>query len=229
MATHFNKDSLLQLIREGQPMSSGQQLQLTFSLSLPAILANVSAMVMQFIDAAMVGQLGADDSASVGLMGTTAWLFEGVLTSFAAGYAVQVAHLLGAKRAGDARQVVRQAITVCVLFSLLMAGIGLAICKPLPVWLGAEAHIRENASLYFGTFMLFVPFFMVDIVAGSMLRSSGNMRVPSLLNILMCVLDVVFNFFLIFPTRQVTLLGNALTIPGAGLGVIGAADSSSRC
>ena len=223
MGTHLNKDSLLQLIREGQPLSAGQQLQLTFSLSVPAILANVSAMVMQFIDAAMVGQLGADDSASVGLMGTTAWLFEGVLTSFAAGYAVQVAHLLGAKRNVEARQVVRQAITVCVLFSLLMAGLGLALCRPLPVWLGAEPLIREHASLYFGTFMLFVPFFMVDIVAGSMLRSSGNMRVPSILNILMCVLDVVFNFFLIFPTREVMIHGNAVTIPGAGLGVLGAA------
>jgi Na+-driven multidrug efflux pump len=38
-------------------------------------------------------------------------------------------------------------------------------------------------------------------LAGGMLRCSGNMRVPSLLGVIMCVLDVVFNFFLIFPTR----------------------------
>ena len=93
-------------------MSFRQQLLLTFQLSLPAILANASAMVMQLIDAAMVGRLGANDSASVGLMGSTSWLFEGVLSAFAAGYAVQVAHLLGAKRNKDARQVVRQAIVV---------------------------------------------------------------------------------------------------------------------
>ncbi len=223
MATQSGNNSLLQLIREGKPLSLKQQLQLTFSLSLPAILANASAMVMQFIDAAMVGQLGADDSASVGLMGTTNWLFEGVLSAFAAGYAVQVAHLLGAKRTADARQVVRQAIIVCLAFSLLLAGVGLALCKPLPVWLGAESHIRANATLYFGTFMLFVPFFMLDIVASSMLRSSGNMRVPSLLNILMCVLDVVFNFFLIFPSREIMLMGHRMTMPGAGLGVVGAA------
>ena len=214
---------LLRLIRDGRPLSLRQQLQLTLSLSVPAILANVSAMVMQFIDASMVGRLGADDSASVGLMGTTNWLFEGVLSAFAAGYAVQVAQLLGAKRNTEARQMVRQAITVCLLFSLLLAGLGLALCKPLPVWLGAEAHIRGNASIYFGTFMMFVPFFMLDIVASSMLRSSGNMRVPSTLNILMCVLDVIFNFFLIFPTREVTLLGHTITMPGAGLGVMGAA------
>lgn len=223
MAQKRTKDSLLKLIREGQPLSTRQQLHLTFALSLPAILANASAVVMQFIDAAMVGQLGADDSASVGLMGTTSWLFEGVLSAFAAGYAVQVAHLLGAKRSSDARQVVRQAIVVCLIFSLLLAGIGLIICKPLPVWLGAEAHIQANATRYFGTFMLFVPFFMLDIVASSMLRSSGNMRVPSVLNILMCVLDVVFNYLLIFPTRQISLLGQEITMPGAGLGVVGAA------
>ena len=223
MAQKRAKDSLLKLIREGQPLSTRQQLHLTFALSLPAILANASAVVMQFIDAAMVGQLGADDSASVGLMGTTSWLFEGVLSAFAAGYAVQVAHLLGAKRSSDARQVVRQAIMVCLIFSLLLAGIGLIICKPLPVWLGAEAHIQANATRYFGTFMLFVPFFMLDIVASSMLRSSGNMRVPSVLNILMCVLDVVFNYLLIFPTRQISLLGQEITMPGAGLGVVGAA------
>lgn len=223
MASQTDKDTLMKLIREGKPLSHRQQLQLTFSLSLPAILANASAMVMQFIDAAMVGQLGADDSASVGLMGTTNWLFEGVLSAFAAGYAVQVAHLLGAKRNADARQVVRQAIVVCLGFSCLLAGLGLVLSRPLPMWLGAEPHIRANATIYFATFMLFVPFFMVDIVASSMLRSSGNMRIPSILNILMCVLDVIFNFFLIFPSRDIALMGHTVTMPGAGLGVMGAA------
>ena len=223
MASQAGKDTLLRLIREGKPMSSGQQLSLTFQLSLPAILANASAIIMQFIDAAMVGQLGADDSASVGLMGATNWLFEGLLSAFAAGYAVQVAHLLGAKRNADARQVVRQAIVVCLIFSALLAGFGLVICKPLPVWLGAEPHIRANATRYFGTFMLFVPFFMIDVVASSMLRSSGNMRIPSILNVLMCVLDIIFNFLFIFPTREISLFGHVVTMPGAGLGVVGGA------
>ena len=223
MARQKSKDSLLKLIRDGKPLSLRQQLLLTFQLSMPALLANASAMIMHFIDASMVGRLGADDSASIGLMGTTSWLFEGILSSFAAGYAVQVAHLLGGNRAVEARQVVRQAIVVCTLFSIALATLGGLLCRPLPVWLGAEPHIRAHATLYFGTFMLFVPFFMLDMVASSMLRCSGNMRIPSMLNILMCVLDVVFNYFLIFPTRTVTWMGRAFTMPGAGLGVLGAA------
>ena len=56
-----------------------------------------------------------------------------------------------------------------------------------------------------------------------MLQCSGDMRTPSLLNILLCALDVVFNFFLIFPSRTAALPGMTFTIPGAGLGVAGAA------
>lgn len=60
-------------------------------------------------------------------------------------------------------------------------------------------------------------------LAGGMLRCSGNMRIPSLLGVIMCVLDVVFNFFLIFPTRGCSVAGIQFTLPGAGLGVSGAA------
>lgn len=227
MSQKAGKDGLLNLIREGQPLSFRQQLTLTFQLSMPAILASASAMLMQFIDASMVGRLGADDSASVGLLATTWWLFEGVISSFVAGYGVQVAHLLGANRPVDARQVVRQALTVCSLFGLFIAAIGLVLSFQLPAWLGAEPHIRPHATLYFGTFMLFIPFLMIDFVGSSMLRCSGNMRIPSMLNVLMCVLDVIFNFFLIFPTREIVVMGHTLTMPGAGMGVLGAALGSA--
>ena len=53
----------------------------------------------------------------------------------------------------------------------------------------------------------------------SMLRASGDALTPGLISVLVCVLDAIFNFFLINPTR--TLWG--ITVWGAGLGVPGAA------
>jgi putative MATE family efflux protein len=53
------------------------------------------------------------------------------------------------------------------------------------------------------------------------------MHIPSILNVLMCVLDVFFNFLLIFPSREVQLGGFSLLIPGADLGVVGAAIGTS--
>ena len=122
-----------------------------------------------------------------------------------------------------ARNVLRQAVTSTTLFSFALAAIGVAISGVLPEWLGGDVSIHHDASLYFLIFSLFLPALQLNFLAGGMLRCSGNMRIPSLLGVLMCVLDVIFNFFLIFPTRHAVVAGIDIFIPGAGLGVEGAA------
>ena len=67
-------DALLALIRDGKPMTLAQRIRLTVLLSVPAVIAQLSSIVMQYIDAAMVGHLGAEASASIGLISTTTWL-----------------------------------------------------------------------------------------------------------------------------------------------------------
>ena len=218
-----NENGLLLLIRNGREMTLRQQLWLTVQLSIPSIVAQVSAIAMQYIDAAMVGRLGADAAASIGLVSTTTWLFWGTCSAAATGFSVQVAHHVGASRLAEARDVLRQAILSVFLFSLALAGIGALISGQLSVWLGGTEEINGGASAYFLIFALSLPLLQLNFLAGSMLRCSGNMRVPGLLNVLMCLLDVVFNFFLIFPTRQVEWFGHTLHMPGAGLGVTGAA------
>ena len=216
-------NSLLAMIREGRPMTRRQQLWLTVQLSVPAIVAQLSSILMQYIDASMVGSLGANASASIGLVSTTTWLFWGVCSAAATGFSVQVAHLIGAGDMKGARAVLRQSIISVFAFSLLLGLVGAAISGPLPGWLGGDPVIRCDSSLYFLIFSLFLPMLQLNFLAGGMLRCSGNMRVPSTLNVLMCILDVIFNFFLIFPTREMEVLGHIVQMPGAGLGVEGAA------
>lgn len=216
-------DRLLSLIREGQPMSWRQQFQLAAYLSVPAILAQFSSIAMEYIDASMVGSLGANASASIGLVSTTTWLFGGVCAAAATGFSVQVAHLIGAGDFVRARKVLRQSVTALTVFGVLMAALGVAVSGALPGWLGGDEVIRRDSTLYFRIFSSFLPALQLNFLAGGMLRCSGNMRVPSLLNVLMCLLDVIFNFFLIFPTREMILFGSPVVVPGAGLGVEGAA------
>ena len=217
------EDLLLGLIRNGRRMTRGQQLRLTVQLSIPAIIAQLSAIIMQYIDASMVGRIGAEASASIGLVSTTTWLFWGLCTAAATGFSVQVAHKIGAGDTAGARAVLRQSLTATLAFSLLLALLGMAISSSLPGWLGGDVSIRRPASLYFFIFSLFLPALQVNFLAGGMLRCSGNMVVPSVLGVVMCALDVLFNFFLIFPSRAWDIAGVSCTIPGAGLGVAGAA------
>lgn len=224
MTTRAEKTNrLLALIRDGKPMTLGQQLRLTVQLSIPAVIAQLSSIIMQYIDAAMVGSLGAEASASIGLVSTTTWLFWGLCVAAATGFSVQVAHKIGAGDMQGARAVLRQSLIATLGFSLLLAMLGVAISDALPGWLGGDVSIRQNASLYFLIFSLFLPALQMNFLAGGMLRCSGNMHVPSMLGVTMCILDVVFNFFLIFPSREWSLASYSFTLPGAGLGVVGAA------
>ena len=223
MARTDKANTLLALIREGKPMTLGQQLRLTVQLSIPAVIAQLSSIVMQYIDAAMVGSLGAEEAASIGLISTTTWLFWGLCVAAATGFSVQVAHKIGAGDMQGARTVLRQALTATVVFSLLLAAAGVAISGALPGWLGGDKSIHRDASLYFCIFSLFLPALQMNFLAGGMLRCSGNMQVPSVAGVAMCVLDVIFNFFLIFPSREWSVAGFSFTMPGAGLGVGGAA------
>lgn len=218
-----NKVDLLSYIRNGQELSAKQKFSLVIKLSTPAVLAQITSIMMQYIDASMVGRMGAGASASIGLVSTTVWLFGGICSSGAAGFSIQAAQYIGAKKYEKAREVLRQAVAALLLFSFLLAAAGVAISFFLPVWLGGMKEIRRDASVYFLVYACSLPVMGMNRLAGSMLQCSGNMKVPGILNSLMCVLDVVFNAFLIFQGFDFSFLGIHVVIPGAGLGVLGAA------
>ena len=217
------KDQLLALIRQKRPMTLSQQARLVLQLSTPAILAQLTTTMMQYIDASMVGSMGAEASAAIGLIETTTWLLGSICSATAAGFYVQVSHQLGAGDAPQARSTLRQGIVTVLAVSALLGLVALAISPFLPQWLGGNDAINGSASRYFAIIALALPAFQFSMFGSGMLRSSGNMVVPSVMSVVMMTLDVVFNFFLIFPTRVVSILGITLTMPGAGLSVEGAA------
>ena len=136
---------------------------------------------------------------------------------------VQVAHRIGSCDYEGARNVLRQGFFVVSCFSVLLSLAAMSVAGPLPRWLGGEEAIRAEASAYFFIYAAFLPVMQLGFYSATMLQCSGNMKLPSIMDVVMCVLDVVLNFFLIFPTREISVLGLHLTVPGAGLGVAGAA------
>ena len=208
-----NSELLLSYIREGRTMTQREKLWLIVSLSIPSILAQISATVMFFIDASMVGHLGAKASAAIGLVETTGWLMGGLGSAANMGFSVQVAHFIGANDMEAARRVLRQSIVCCIIWALVISITALCISPYLPYWLGGNEEIARDASLYFAIFGLSGIFFQMEGLAGSMLKCSGNMKIPSMLNIGMCVMDVVFNYIFIY------ILGMGVMGAAVGTGV----------
>lgn len=179
-------------------MTLQQKLRLTILLSVPAIIAQFSYIAMQMIDAAMLGRLGTDEAAAVGLVSTTIWLFGGLTSAVASGFSVQVAHRVGAGDYTGARSVIRQGLLSGFIFALFLTTIGLSIAPHLPHWLGASEVICRNATEYFSIFACGIPIVVLNSVAAGSLRCSGNIKVPSMLMVMMCFLDVIFNYIFIF-------------------------------
>ena len=214
MFSSKKSDTLLAKIRNGAQLTGREKLELIVELSIPSMLAQITTVMMFFIDAAMVGHLGAAASASIGLVETTTWLMGSILSAVSLGFSVQVAHFIGANDFIRARQVFRHALVCGVAFSVLMALVGASIHHPLPYWLGGKDDIAPMSSGYFLIFSLTLPAVLLFHLMSAMLKSAGEMRVPSLLSIMMCGLDVVFNYLFIYVLK--------LGVVGAALGTMSA-------
>ena len=198
MLGNKRSEVLLANIRNGQPMSQREKLRLIVNLSIPSILAQITTVMMFFIDAGMVGHLGAEASASIGLVESTTWLMGSVMTAASTGFSVQVAHFIGANDFFRARQVFRHALICGLLFSMLIAVIGIAIHNPLPLWLGGGSDIAGDSSRYFLVFSMTMPFILLFHLSNAMIKCSGNMQLPSVMSVLLCILDVIFNYVFIY-------------------------------
>ena len=219
----FSLEQLSARMRQGGDISLRETAQVALTLSIPSILQQLVVTAMEYIDAAMVGHIGAGATAAIGIVSSSTWLLNGILLGLSTALSIQIAQYLGADRQADARGVLRQAMLFNLAAGLAAAGFGVGISGHLPGWLGADASLQADASAYFAIWSAALPLTIAMGMYTAMLRATGDALTPSLISVLVCALDVVFNFFLINPTRELTLFGRSVTVWGAGLEVPGAA------
>lgn len=217
------KNNLTEWIQKEEEISTKEKIALVWHLSVPTIIAQLTQILMQYIDAAMVGSLGAEASASIGLVASSTWLVGGLLMACAAGFSVQAAQAIGAGDHDGAKHIFRQGIIVCLIWSGLWTLISMLVSRHLAQWLGAVPEVWHDANSYAFIFACSVMISQMNSLGQQMLQSSGDMKTPSRMSMVACAADVVFNYFLIFPTRSIFVFGRKTVMIGAGLGVTGAA------
>ena len=213
------KDNSIEVILNKKEVSRAEKIRLVLGMSLPAILAQLTSIAMQYIDAGMVGSMGAEATASIGLVSSTTWLIGGSCIGISAGFYVQVAQLIGAGRDREAEDVLRQGLKTCVMLGIVISAACMMISRHVPIWMGGEPEILQDSTSYFRIYCLTVPFVLLRQMCNGMMQSTGDMKTPSALSALVCLLNVVLNMLMIFPARTV----HGVWIPGAGLRVVGAA------
>ncbi len=199
MSQSFDLSKILQLSPQ---LSLNKKIKYAWFLSVPGIMAQISSIVMQYIDTAMVGHLGENASASIGLIISSTWLIGSIISSSCIGFSVQVAQATGAGEQNKARQIVTQGITFCLILDVLLMTLASFLSPYIPQWLGASQAIAKDASIYFFIYALSIPLYHIVYLLSASLQGTGDMKTPSILNALMCLFDVVFNYIYIYVLKK---------------------------
>lgn len=191
-------------------------------LSIPAIIEQFLICLATLADTAMVGSIGANATASVAITTSTVWLINGVITALSVGASYLVSHAIGEGNREKTESAVRQSILASLVIGCLITFVVLCIYQPLPGWLGAEPDVISDAQIYLKIIGYGLIPQTLSVVLSAIFRSAGNTKLPLYCNLSSNLLNVIGNYFLIYPTRLVW---------GAGLGIKGAAISTtiSRC
>ena len=90
-------------MRQGEDIPLSDTARIALALSIPSILEQLVVTAMEYIDAAMVGHIGAEATAAIGIVSSSTWLLHGILVGLYTAFSIQIAQYLGADRRQDAR------------------------------------------------------------------------------------------------------------------------------
>ena len=204
-----------------------QTVRIILALAWPTMLEQLMQTAVQYIDTAMVGSLGTQAMAAVGATTTVGWLIGGMVSAWGVGFLAYIAKACGAGDKDAAAKAVAQAVIVAASVGVVFTAVTLGLSGLVPRWMQVAETVRPLATQYF--FLLYTPmlFRTATIIFGTVLRAAGDTKTPMKVGVWVNIINVSLNFLLIYPTRPLTVLGVTFTMPGAGLGVVGAALASA--
>ena len=188
-------------VMQKRPISSSgsrQLLRTLLFLSLPTIAEEILATLLQYVDTAMVGQLGEQATASVSITTNVTWLVNSVPGAIGTAVLVLISKAAGAGDKVQVQKLSQQALLLAVVSGGLLGAVSILLSPFIPVWMGAEAAICAQASRYF--FIISVPmvFRAVSTVLGAALRAVQNTKTPMLISLAANGLNIVLNYVLIY-------------------------------
>ncbi|HPG92376.1 MAG TPA: MATE family efflux transporter [Clostridia bacterium] len=196
-------------------------------LAWPAVLEQMLLTLVNYVDTAMVGSLGHNATASIGVVMSTTWLINGLFAAIAIGFSVPVGRNIGAGNISKAKNIVKQSLFGILIFGAFITLLLQIVSPYLPIWLGADEAIRSDASAYLGIISAAYLFTLSANVCSGILRCSGDTKTPLFYNVATNIINVVLNFLFIFPSRNLTIFGKEIFVWGAGMGVKGAAIATA--
>ena len=204
-----------------------QMLSVIFALAWPTMLEELMQTAVQYIDTAMVGTLGTQATAAVGATGTVSWLVGSTVSAVGVGFLAYISQAFGAGEQSRAKKASAQSVMAALVVGIALTVLTTSLSNSIVRWMQVAPEIRDAAAMYFRILYIPMLFRTMSILFGTVLRAVGDTQTPMRVGVKVNLLNVVFNFLLIYPSRTVSLFGTSFSLWGAGWGINGAAAASA--
>jgi putative MATE family efflux protein len=193
----------------GEPRSEAREI---LRLAVPAFFALIAEPLFLLADSAIVGHLGVDQLAGLGLATTVLQTAVGLMVFLAYGTGPAVARFLGAGKIGHAMAAARDGAWLALLLGLALALAGWACAPAVIGLLGGPAGVRGFAAEYLVWSMPGLVGMLLVFAGTGALRGLQDTRTP------LVVATVGFT---------ANILLNLLFVYGLGWGIAGSAIGTS--
>ncbi len=187
-------------------------LKTLIGLSIPTILEQLLSTLLQYVDTAMVGQLGEQATASISVTTNITWLVSSIPSALATATLAMIAKAVGAKDRDLVRRISGQLMTAVIVIGAVLSTISIIMAPFIPELMDAEEEIHRPATVYFIIISVPLVFRTASTVFGAAIRAAQNTKTPMMINFIANMMNVVLNAILIY---------------GCHLGVTGAAIGSA--
>ena len=198
-------DRLVRAERRLGPLPGGREAYgRVMHIALPAIAEMVLMSLIGSLDTIMVGQLGKTALAAVSLPAQPRMIMLALFFALNVGVTAIVARRKGQGRQEEANLTLRNALVLCLGLSVAVAGLAIAFAEPLMRLAGGhnrtpdDALVLKGAVDYFVIMAMALPVNALSMCVSAALRGVGETRTPMRVNIIANLVNVVFNYLLIF-------------------------------
>lgn len=176
-------------------------------LCIPVAIENILHMSVFISDTVMVGRLGTDAIAAVGLAGTLFFVISMIFSSLNVGSASIVARHVGAKEKEQAQIVGAQAILMSLIMGIIFLPFLMVFARKLLVLMSAEPKIVDLGTGYLRIVGSFLVFRLIILACSGVLRGAGDTKTPMKVTLIINCINILFNWLLIFGIGPFPKLG----------------------
>lgn len=167
-------------------------------LAVPALLALVAEPLFLLVDSAIVGHLGVDQLAGLGVASQILATAASLFVFLAYGTTAVVARAIGAGRARDAAAAGVDGLWLALLLGAASAALAWTLAEPACRLLGASGAVLQYATDYLSVSALGIPGMLVVLAVTGVLRGFQDTRTPLVVSVAGFTINAGLNFWLVY-------------------------------